>query len=79
VAEQDVEAFSAVYRELAKDVHRIAFLVTRDEGLAEDVMQEVFAHVWRESSQLDGRRCGGGRARPLQPRSSASTTRSSRR
>ncbi len=56
MAEQDVEAFSAVYRELAKDVHRIAFQVTRDEGLAEDVMQEVFAHVWRESSQFDGTR-----------------------
>ncbi|CAN5415099.1 sigma-70 family RNA polymerase sigma factor [soil metagenome] len=56
VAEQDVEAFSAVYRELADDVHRVAFQVTRDEGLAEDVMQEVFAHVWRQSAQFDGGR-----------------------
>ncbi|MEO5711721.1 MAG: sigma-70 family RNA polymerase sigma factor [Nocardioidaceae bacterium] len=53
VTEQDVEAFSAVYRELADDVHRVAMQVTRDDGLAEDVMQEVFAHVWRESAKFD--------------------------
>lgn len=56
VADQDVEAFSAVYRELADDVQRIAFRVTRDEGLAQDVTQEVFAHVWRESALFDGAR-----------------------
>lgn len=56
VADHDVEAFSAVYRELADDVHRLAFQVTRDPGLAEDVMQEVFAHLWREGARFDASR-----------------------
>jgi RNA polymerase sigma-70 factor (ECF subfamily) len=56
VAAHDVEAFSAIYRELADDVHRLAFQVTRDPGLAEDVMQEVFAHLWRESARFDASR-----------------------
>ena len=56
----DSNRLEAVYRERFADFLRIAFAITRDEGLARDAVQEAFAKALRSSesfraeSSLDG-------------------------
>jgi RNA polymerase sigma factor (sigma-70 family) len=56
----DSSRLEAVYRERFADFLRIAFAITRDEGLARDAVQETFAKALRSSenfraeSDLDG-------------------------
>ncbi|MBM9469140.1 sigma-70 family RNA polymerase sigma factor [Nakamurella leprariae] len=59
VAAGDRQAFRALFLILELPVRRAAFRVVRDSGLAEEISQEVFLHVWREAGQFD---CARGSA-----------------
>ena len=49
----DDSALAAVYDEHAGLVYGLARRVTRDEELARDITQEVFAHFWEMPDQVD--------------------------
>jgi RNA polymerase sigma-70 factor (ECF subfamily) len=49
----DDRALAAVYAEHADLVYGLARRVTRDEQLARDVTQEVFAHLWELPARVD--------------------------
>ena len=40
----------AVYDRYARRIYSLAMSVLKDEGLAEDAVQEVFANIWRKAS-----------------------------
>lgn len=40
----------AVYDRYAQRIYSLAMSVLKDEGLAEDAVQEVFANIWRKAS-----------------------------
>lgn len=56
VAGGDQVAFASLYDAVAARVHGLARRVVRDEHLAEEVTQEVFLQVWRESPRFDAAR-----------------------
>ncbi len=52
----DVVAATAFVRRFQGPVHGLAFSITRDPVLAEDVSQEVFVRAWRAAGSFDPRR-----------------------
>jgi RNA polymerase sigma-70 factor (ECF subfamily) len=50
--EGDEVAFEAIVRRYAERVRRVAFVLLRDEGLADDVAQETFLQALRKLSSL---------------------------
>lgn len=52
----DERAATAFVRRFQDSVYGLAFSVTRDSGLAEDVSQEVFVRAWRAAAGYDARR-----------------------
>ena len=52
----DERAATAFVRRFQDPVYGLAFSVTRDCGLAEDVSQEVFVRAWRAAGNYDPRR-----------------------
>ncbi|MDQ3156692.1 MAG: sigma-70 family RNA polymerase sigma factor [Actinomycetota bacterium] len=52
----DEQAATAFVRRFQNAVYGLAFSVTRDPGLAEDVSQEVFVRAWRAAGNYDARR-----------------------
>lgn len=52
----DETALAEVYDEYGPLVHRVAGRVTRSPAAAEDVAQEVFAHLWSRPYAFDARR-----------------------
>lgn len=52
----DEQAATAFVRRFQNAVYGLAFSVTRDAGLAEDVSQEVFVRAWRAAGNYDVRR-----------------------
>jgi RNA polymerase sigma-70 factor (ECF subfamily) len=53
VASGDAGALGVLYDRHIRAVYSIALRVLRDESEAEDVVQDVFAQVWRQSSRYD--------------------------
>jgi RNA polymerase sigma-70 factor (ECF subfamily) len=53
VAHGDENAFRALYRLLGPSAYGLALRVTRDEHLAQDVLQEAFADVWAQAGRFD--------------------------
>lgn len=53
VAAGDESAFRQLYRLLSPGAYGLALRVTRDEHLAQDVIQEAFADVWAQADRFD--------------------------
>lgn len=53
VAAGDESAFRTLYDALGPSAYGLALRVTRDEHLAQDVLQEVFADVWAQAGRFD--------------------------
>jgi RNA polymerase sigma-70 factor (ECF subfamily) len=53
VAGGDADAFSMLYDQTSSMVYGLALRVVRSEAIAEEVTQEVFLQVWRQSSGFD--------------------------
>ena len=49
VAEQDQDALRAVYEATRRGVYAVAYAITRDRQLAEDVLQDTIVRVWEQS------------------------------
>lgn len=47
---------SDAYDELSSDAFGLAFVITRDRGLAEDAVQEAFLSMWRNIDRFDADR-----------------------
>jgi RNA polymerase sigma-70 factor (ECF subfamily) len=56
IATGDQAAFSAFHVRYEPAARRLARRVTGDAGLAEDVVQEAFLAVWRQSARFDATR-----------------------
>jgi RNA polymerase sigma-70 factor (ECF subfamily) len=56
IADGDRNAFASFYDQYAGAAFGLIRRVVRDEGAAEEVLQEVFLQVWREATQYDDRR-----------------------
>jgi RNA polymerase sigma-70 factor, ECF subfamily len=56
VAGGDQVAFATIYDQLAATVFGVARRVLRDPSQAEEVTQEVFTEVWRQSARFDASR-----------------------
>ncbi len=53
IAAGDTTALAEVYRRHSGLVYGLARRVTGDDALAEDVVQEVFVHLWRQPERFD--------------------------
>jgi RNA polymerase sigma-70 factor (ECF subfamily) len=49
----DEEAFRSLFQQLSPLVYGLALRITRDEHLAQDVLQEAFADVWAQADRFD--------------------------
>lgn len=49
----DFEAFSRLHAAVATRLYRVIFRVCRDQGLAEEVLQETFLKIWRGALAFD--------------------------
>jgi RNA polymerase sigma factor (sigma-70 family) len=56
IARGDRDAFAELYDRYGKTAYALAYRVTRDVQLAEEVVQEAFLTLWRQASRFDGRR-----------------------
>src|SRR6201989_2895925 len=53
---RDRAAFSRVYAQHARTVHKVAMAVLDDHAKAQDVVQDVFLRLWRRPESFDARR-----------------------
>ncbi|MEO1470345.1 MAG: sigma-70 family RNA polymerase sigma factor [Pseudomonadota bacterium] len=53
VSKGDRHAFAALYQSAAPKLFGVALRISRERGLAEDVLQETFVHVWREAGRFE--------------------------
>ncbi|MDD7969065.1 sigma-70 family RNA polymerase sigma factor [Actinomycetospora lemnae] len=53
IARRETEALAQLYDRFGRPAYSLARRVCVDEGLAEDVVQEVFLVVWREPARFD--------------------------
>lgn len=52
-ARGDADAFAEIYDATAARVHGLVLRVVRDRAQAEEVTQEVFLEIWRQSARYD--------------------------
>ena len=50
VGNGDERALETIYDRYAQRIYSLAMSVLKDEGLAEDAVQEVFSNIWQKSS-----------------------------
>jgi len=55
IADGDRHALEVLYSRHSAGVYRFAMRFVADEGIAEDVMNEVFLDVWRKAKSFEGR------------------------
>ena len=55
IADGDRHALEVLYSRHSAGVYRFALRFVADEGIAEDVMNEVFFDVWRKARSFEGR------------------------
>jgi RNA polymerase sigma-70 factor (ECF subfamily) len=60
VREGDIDALGKLYERYKRKVYRTATAITHDEGMAEDILQEVFLRVNRYADSFD-------QAQPFEP------------
>lgn len=53
VRDHDAEAFRALYDLTCRHLMGVVMRTCRDQGMAEDVLQEVFVQIWRRSHLYD--------------------------
>ena len=53
VMRQNEAALAALYQRLNGRVYSLAFRITRNQGAAEEVLQDVFWHVWQQAPRFD--------------------------
>jgi RNA polymerase sigma-70 factor, ECF subfamily len=53
---RDVNAFEQIYKRHARIVYSLVLRILRQVATAEEVVQEIFLQVWRNSAQYDARR-----------------------
>ena len=53
VARGDEDAFRTLYRAHSAAAYGLALRVTRDEHMAQDVLQEAFADLWAQAARFD--------------------------
>jgi RNA polymerase sigma-70 factor, ECF subfamily len=58
VADADGAAGSQLYQRFVRPYYSLARRICADEGLAQDVVQEVFLTLWRDPSRFDPSRGG---------------------
>lgn len=58
LAQADGAALSQLYRRFGRPCYSLARRICADEGLAEDVVQEVFLTLWRDPTRFDPSRGG---------------------
>lgn len=56
VARGDERAFGELFRRYGPSAKGLAYRILADEGLAEEVLQEVFVSVWRNAASYDAHR-----------------------
>lgn len=60
VASGSRAAFDALYRETSAKLFGICVHFLQDRAEAEDVLQEIYANVWRKATQFDASRASAG-------------------
>jgi len=53
IAARDEAAVEALYARYSGPLYSLAYQVTRSEGFAQDVVQEVFIALWRDAARFD--------------------------
>ena len=52
----DADAVRAIYREYSRPVFTVAVMMTRDNALAADVVQQTFLKAWKSAASFDSTR-----------------------
>ena len=69
------EPMKELYRRYAKNLYRFGVHMLKDEGLAEDMVQETFQRLWRNAGRFDARRGSPGAFLTVIARSAAADIR----
>ena len=56
VVQRDESALAALYDRYSRLVYSGALRITRDEGAAEEILQDIFYQVWRSADKFDPQR-----------------------
>lgn len=55
IAERDKDAFELLYEQTRRLVFSVCLSVVKNQGLAEELMQETFVTVWQKSEEFRGK------------------------